>query len=62
MLNPTTRRTFFKQASLLLAGTQAAPFLRIARAADAGNVVTDTSAGKVRVTVVVYIQIFKRIP
>lgn len=62
MLNPTNRRTFFKQASLLLAGTQALPLLRVAHAADADTIVADTSAGKVRGTVLQDIKIFKGVP
>jgi para-nitrobenzyl esterase len=66
-LNPSnfTRRNFLKRTSLLLAGAQAAPLLFVtgtARAADTGNVVAETSFGKIRGTVAGDIKIFKGVP
>jgi para-nitrobenzyl esterase len=58
----SSRRTFVKQASLLLAATQAAPWLKLAAAADTDSVIADTSAGKVRGLVVQDIKIFKGVP
>jgi para-nitrobenzyl esterase len=57
----STRRTFVKQASLLIAGAYASPWPRLA-AADATSVTAATSAGSVRGTVVEGINIFKGIP
>ena len=62
MARISSRRTFVKQASLLLAGAQAAPWLRLAAAADAASVVAETSAGKVRGLEVRGIKIFKGVP
>jgi len=44
----TNRRSFLKQSSALLAATQAAPFLRFAFAAEAGEAIAETTSGKVR--------------
>jgi para-nitrobenzyl esterase len=62
MARISSRRTFVKQASLFLAGAHVAPWLRIAAAADAGTIVADTSAGKIRGLVVEDIKIFKGVP
>ncbi len=61
-MHGSSRRAFVKQASLLLAGMQVAPWLRSVRAAELENVVADTSAGKVRGVVVDGIKVFKGIP
>src|SRR5215218_9422819 len=58
----SSRRAFVKQASLLLAGAQVAPWLKFAAAADAESVTAQTSAGTVRGTVVDGIRVFKGIP
>src|SRR6202011_5020349 len=58
----SNRRSFLKQASWLLAGTQAGWSLKVARAADTTSEIVETSAGKVRGTVVDGINIFKGIP
>jgi para-nitrobenzyl esterase len=62
MANASDRRTFVKQAALLLASTQVAPWLRPVAAAEAASVVAQTSAGKVRGTLIESINIFKGIP
>jgi para-nitrobenzyl esterase len=62
VMHGSSRRAFVKQASLLLAGMQVAPWLRSVRAAELENVVADTSAGKVRGVVVDGIKVFKGIP
>src|SRR5580765_7433123 len=58
----SSRRTFVKQASLLLAGAQFAPWLKYVNAAELENVVGDTSAGRIRGVVVDGVKVFKGIP
>ena len=58
----SSRRIFMKQAGLLLAGAQLAPWMKFVSAADLENVVSDTSTGKIRGVVVDGIKVFKGIP
>jgi len=62
MAHISSRRTFVKQASLLFAATQAAPWLSLASAADTDSVIADTSAGKIRGLAVQDIKVFKGVP
>lgn len=58
----SSRRTFLKQTALALAAAHAAPWVRLAAAAEPETVVADTSAGKIRGTVVENIKTFKGVP
>jgi para-nitrobenzyl esterase len=62
MAHISSRRSFLKQASLLVAAAQAGPWLRLAAADDTGSVIAQTSAGRVRGLQVQDIKIFKGIP
>ncbi len=62
MASTSTRRTFVKQAGLLLAAAHADPWLKLASAADSRSVIAATSAGRVRGIAVEDIKIFKGIP
>ena len=48
MSNRSTRRAFMRDAGLLLAGAQLAPWFSLASAAGSGDAVVETAAGKLR--------------
>ena len=58
----SSRRTFAKQAGLLLAAARFGPWLDIAGASDLESAIADTSTGKVRGVVVEGTRVFKGIP
>jgi para-nitrobenzyl esterase len=62
MNSSSTRRTFVKQAALLLAGAQAVPWASGLAAAGSESATATTSAGRVRGTVADGVNIFKGIP
>ena len=62
MASISSRRTFVKQAAVLIAGAQAGRLVSLAAAGQTGSVVADTSAGKVRGVVAGDVKIFKGIP
>ena len=62
MANTSSRRSFVKQASVLVAGARLAPWLRLVAAADLEPVTANTATGKVRGEVVDGIKVFKGIP
>ncbi len=62
MSNRSTRRAFMRDAGLLLAGAQLAPWFSLASAAGSGDAVVETAAGKLRGAVVNGAKVFKGIP
>jgi para-nitrobenzyl esterase len=58
----SNRRTFVKQAGLLLASAHAAPWTRLAAQTGTASVTAPTSAGTVRGTVTDGVNVFKGIP
>ena len=58
----STRRTFAKQAGVLIVGAHVAPWLDALGASDLENTIADTSTGKVRGVVVDGTRVFKGIP
>jgi para-nitrobenzyl esterase len=58
----SSRRSFMKRAGLAIAGAQLAPWLKGVSAADLGNAIAETSAGKVRGLVVDGVRVFKGVP
>ena len=58
----STRRTFAKQAGLLVVGARFAPWLDVLGASDLEHAIADTSTGKVRGVVVEGTRVFKGIP
>ena len=59
-MSASSRRTFVKQAALLVAGASAAPWARL-EAADAVSVTAATSAGSVRGLALGGVNVFKGI-
>src|SRR6266853_2184948 len=60
-MSSSSRRTFVKQAALLIAGARASPWVKLS-AADTEGAIATTSTGRVRGTVTDGINIFKGIP
>ena len=62
MSNRSSRRAFMKDAGLVLAGAQLAPWFSLASAAGGEDAVVETTAGKIRGAVVDGMKVFKGVP
>ena len=62
MARVSSRRTFVKHASLLVAGAHFSPWLKLVSGAQLENAIAETSAGRIRGVVADGIRVFKGIP
>ena len=62
MARISSRRTFVKHASLLVAGAHLSPWLKLVSGAQLENATAETSAGRIRGVVADGVKVFKGIP